>query len=49
MAFRDERFDRLNSVLLASGLQAKLEGRTLMVGTSVSSKTFGPQMSKVFP
>ena len=49
MSFRDERFDRaLNSVLLASGLQAKLDGRTLMVGTSVSSKTFGPQMSKVF-
>ena len=49
MAFRNERFDRaLNSVLLASGLQAKLDGRTLMVGTSVSSKTFGPQMSKVF-
>ena len=48
MAFREERFDRaLNSVLLASGLQAKLDGRTLMVGTSVSSKTFGPQMSKV--
>ena len=49
MAFRDERFDRaLNSVLLASGLQARLDGQTLMVGTSVSSKTFGPQMSKVF-
>lgn len=49
MAFRDERFDRaLNSVLLASGLQAKLDGRTLMVGTAISSKTFGPQMSKVF-
>ena len=49
IAFRQERFDRaLNSVLLASGLQAKLDGRTLMVGTSVSSKTFGPQMSKVF-
>ena len=49
IAFRDERFDRaLNSVLLAAGLQAKLDGRTLMVGTSVSSKTFGPQMSKVF-
>ena len=49
MAFRDERFDRaLNSVLLAAGLQAKLDGQTLMVGTSVSSKTFGPQMSKVF-
>jgi len=49
MAFRDERFDRaLNSVLLAAGLQAKLDGRTLLVGSSVSSKTFGPQMSKVF-
>ena len=49
MAFRDERFDRaLNSLLLASGLQAKLDGRTLMVGTAISSKTFGPQMSKVF-
>ena len=49
MAFRDERFDRaLNSVLMAAGLQAKLDGRTLMVGSSVSSKTFGPQMSKVF-
>ena len=45
----NERFDRaLNSVLLASGLQAKLDGRTLMVGTAISSKTFGPQMSKVF-
>ena len=49
MAFRNERFDRaLNSVLLASGLQARLDGRTLMVGSSVSSKSFGPQMSKVF-
>ena len=49
MAFRNERFDRaLNSVLLASGLQARLDGRTLMVGTSVSTKSFGPQMSKVF-
>lgn len=49
MAFREERFDRaLNSVLMASGLQAKLDGRTLMVGTAILSKTFGPQMSKVF-
>ena len=49
MAFRNERFDRaLNSVLLASGLQGKLDGRTLMVGSAVSAKTFGPQMSKVF-
>ena len=49
MAFQGERYDRaLNSVLLASGLQAKLDGRTLLAGKSVSSKTFGPQMSKVF-
>ena len=49
MAFRNERFDRaLNSVLLASGLQGKMDGRTLLVGTSVAAKTFGPQMSKVF-
>ena len=48
MAFRDERFDRaLNSVLLASGFKpnwmAAPDG-----GHGDSSKTFGPQMSKVF-
>jgi type IV pilus assembly protein PilQ len=49
LAFQDEPFDRaLNSVLLASGLQGKLDGRTLLIGTAISSKTFGPQMSKVF-
>ena len=49
MSFREENFDRaLNSVLMASGLQAKLDGRTLLVGESVSGKTFGPQMSKVY-
>ena len=49
MAFRGESYAKaLNSVLMASGLQGKLDGRTLLVGTSVSSKTFGPQMSKVF-
>ena len=49
MSFRGERFDRaLNSVLMASGLQAKLDGRTLLVGDSVSGKTFGPQISKVY-
>ena len=49
MSFRGESYARaLNSVLMASGLQGKLDGRTLLVGTSVSSKTFGPQMSKVF-
>ena len=49
MTFRQERFDRaLNSVLMASGLEGKLDGRTLLVGTTVSAKTFGPQMSKIF-
>ena len=49
MAFTDQSYSRaLNSVLLASGLQAKLDGRTLMVGEAVSGKTFGPQMSKVY-
>ena len=49
MAFADQTYSRaLNSVLLASGLQAKLDGRTLMVGEMASGKTFGPQMSKVY-
>jgi type IV pilus assembly protein PilQ len=49
MAFTDQSYSRaLNSVLLASGLQAKLDGRTLMVGEAVSGKTFGSQMSKVY-
>nr|WP_244281361.1 general secretion pathway protein GspD [Synechococcus sp. UW106] len=49
MAFRDERYDRaLNSVLMSSGLQGRLDGNTLLVGTAISAKSFGPQMSKVF-
>ena len=49
MAFRNERYDRaLNSVLMSSGLQGRLDGNTLLVGTAVSVKSFGPQMSKVF-
>ncbi len=49
MAFRGERYDRaLNSVLMASGLQGRLDGNTLLVGTALSAKSFGPQMSKVF-
>ena len=49
MVFRGESYAKaLNSVLMASGLQGKLDGRTLLVGMSVSSKTFAPQMSKVF-
>ncbi len=49
MAFKSEHYDRaLNSVLMASGLQGRLDGNTLLVGTAVSAKSFGPQMSKVF-
>ena len=48
MAFRNEPYDRaLNSVLMSSGLQ-RLDGNTPLVGTAVSAKSFGPQMSKVF-
>jgi len=48
MAFKNESYARaLNGVLLASGLQAKLESRTLLVGKAAASKTFGPQISKV--
>ena len=48
MTFKDESYSRaLNGILLASGLQGKLDGRMLLVGTSISSKTFGPQVSKV--
>ena len=49
MAFHGESYAKaLKSVLMASGLQGKLDVPTLLVGTSVSSKTFGTQMSKVF-
>ena len=48
MAFRNEPYERaLNSILLSSGLQGRLEGKTLLVGQSVLSKSFGPQQSKV--
>jgi len=49
LAFSGESYARaINAVLLASGLQAKQEGRMLMVGPSVQTKTFGTQLSKVF-
>jgi type IV pilus assembly protein PilQ len=49
LAFRGESYSRaVNSVLLAAGLQGRLEGRMLMVGPSVLGKTFGTQLSKVY-
>ena len=48
IAFQNESYARaLNGVLLASGLQGKLDGRTLLVGSTAATKTFAPQMSKV--
>ena len=48
MSFQSESYARaLNSVLLASGLQGRLDGRTLLVGRTAASKAFGPQVSKV--
>ena len=49
LSFKNENYAHaLNSILLASGLQGKVEGRTLMVGDSVLGKTFGPQVSKIY-
>ena len=49
MSFVNQSYSKaLNSLLLASGLQGKLDGRTLLIGTAVSGKTFGPQISKVY-
>jgi type IV pilus assembly protein PilQ len=49
ISFRGEPFERaFNFVLLTSGLQARLEGRTVLVGSNILSKTIGPQLSKVY-
>jgi len=49
ISFRNESYGRaVNSTLMAAGLQAKLEGNTLLVGPSVLGKTFGAQLSKVY-
>ena len=49
LAFKNESYGRaLNSILLSSGLQAKLEGNTLLVGENLTKSSFAPQMSKVF-
>lgn len=38
----------VNSVLLASGLMARMEGRTIMAGPNVMGRSFGPRLSKVY-
>ena len=49
VSFKSETYARaLNSILLASGLQGKMEGGLFVVGPSVLGKSFGSQVSKVY-
>jgi len=49
VSFRNENFARaFNFVLLSAGLQAKVEGRTILVGPNILSKSIGSQLSKVY-
>jgi len=49
VAFQREPLERaFNFVLLSSGLQAKLEERTVVVGLNVLAKTIGNQVSRVY-
>ena len=48
LSFKNESYGRaLNSILLSSGLQARLEGRTLLVGDALQNQVF-PQRSRKF-
>jgi type IV pilus assembly protein PilQ len=48
ISFKQENYARaVNSVLIAAGLQGKVEGNTLLAGPEVLSKSFGAQLSKV--
>jgi type IV pilus assembly protein PilQ len=49
VAFQREPLERaFNFVLLSSGLQAKLEERTVVVGLNVLAKSIGNQVSRVY-
>ena len=49
IAFQRESYSRaMNAVLLAAGLQGRIEGNMIMAGPSVMGKTFGAQISKVY-
>ena len=49
LSFVDEDYSRaFNSILLASGLQAKKNDNLIIVGKNVLGKSFGPQISKVY-
>ncbi len=49
ISFKNETYARaLNSVLLASGLQGRVDGNLIMAGPAIAGKTFAPQLSKVY-
>ena len=49
LSFVDEDYSvAFNSILLASGLQAKKNNNLIIVGQNVLGKSFGPKLSKVF-
>jgi len=49
IAFQRETYSRaVNAVLLAAGLQGRVEGNMILAGPSVMGKTFGAQVSKVY-
>ena len=49
VSFRGEAYSRaLNAILMGSGLQARVEGNTIFAALNVLSKSFGPQLSKVY-
>ena len=49
ISFHGEKFSRaFNSVLLSAGLQARLEGKLIIVGQNVLGQSFGNQLSKVY-
>ena len=49
LAFRGESFGRaFNTALLAASLQGRREGNMILAGPKALSKTFGPQLSKVY-
>jgi type IV pilus assembly protein PilQ len=49
LTFQGESYGRaFNTALLAAGLQGKREGRVILAGPNALSKTFGPQLSKIY-
>ncbi len=49
LSLKNESYERaINSILLASSLQGKLENGILIIGKNVLDKSFGPNISKVY-